>query len=111
MMSDEEISKIKEHIEIHAEREPRAIKITATLRKAVSELERIAELEKENEELRKVAEYQQATSMNRYFRNKALDENLIIAKSLIRRLIDRCCRNGAAGRLTADAEQFLREVM
>ena len=79
------------------------------LRKVTAQ--RTAELEKENEELRKVAEHQQTTSMDRYFRSKALDENLITAKSLIRKLIDSCCAYGATGRTTADAEQFLREAM
>ena len=51
-MTEEEIEKIKEHIEIHAKQERRAIIITAILRKAVNELEHIAELEKENAELK-----------------------------------------------------------
>lgn len=50
-MTDEEISKIKEHIEIHARQERRAIRISEILWKAVDELERITELEKENTEL------------------------------------------------------------
>ena len=44
-MTKDEISKIKEHIEIHSRREPRAIKITEIMWKAVDELERIAEQE------------------------------------------------------------------
>lgn len=47
-MTKDEISKIKEHIEIHFRREPRAVKITEILWRAVGELEHIAELEKEN---------------------------------------------------------------
>ena len=50
-MTKDEILRIKEHIEIHARREPRAIKITEIMWKAVGELERIAELEKKNERL------------------------------------------------------------
>ena len=38
-MTDEEIEKIKEHIEIHARKEPYAIKITEIMRRAVKELE------------------------------------------------------------------------
>lgn len=38
-MTKEEISRIKEHIETHARREPHAIKITEIMRKAVAELE------------------------------------------------------------------------
>lgn len=55
-MTKEEISKIKEHIEIHARREPRAVKITEILWRAVGELEHIAELEKENTGLKLMLE-------------------------------------------------------
>lgn len=51
-MTKEEIQKIKEHIEIHARREPRAIKITQILWKAVEELEATKELQKETAELK-----------------------------------------------------------
>lgn len=51
-MTKDEILKIKEHIEIHARRELRAIKITEILWKAVDELEHISELEQENAELK-----------------------------------------------------------
>lgn len=51
-MTKDEISKIKEHIEIHARREPRAVKITEIMRKAVDELERIAELESQIEKMK-----------------------------------------------------------
>lgn len=51
-MTKEEIFKIKEHIEIHARREPYAIKITEIMWKAVAELEHIEDLEKENAELK-----------------------------------------------------------
>jgi hypothetical protein len=51
-MTKDEISKIKEHIEIHARKEPHAVEITKTLRKAVAELEYLAELEKAYFELR-----------------------------------------------------------
>ena len=51
-MTKEEIFKIKEHIEIHARREPYAIKITEIMWKAVVELEHLAELEQENAELK-----------------------------------------------------------
>lgn len=44
-MTEEEIARIKEHIEIHARRERGAVIITEILRKAVAELEHIAELE------------------------------------------------------------------
>lgn len=47
-MTKDEILKIKEHIEIHARREPWAVKITEILWKAVAELEHTTELEKEN---------------------------------------------------------------
>lgn len=56
-MDKNEISKIKEHIEIHARRERGAVKITEILWKAVNELEHIADLEKENEELKAKVSY------------------------------------------------------
>lgn len=56
-MNKDEISKIKEHIEIHARRERGNIKITEILWKAVDELEHIADLEKENEQLKAQVSY------------------------------------------------------
>lgn len=56
-MTKDEISKIKEHIEIHARRECGAVKITEILWKAVDELEHIADLEKENEQLKAQVSY------------------------------------------------------
>ena len=46
-MTEDELRMIKEHIEIHARREPRAIKITQILWKAVEELEATKELQEE----------------------------------------------------------------
>lgn len=51
-MTEEEIQKIKEHIEIHARREPGAVKITRILWKAVEELEATNELQEEIAELK-----------------------------------------------------------
>lgn len=51
-MTKEELAKIREHIEIHSRKESHAIKITQIMKKALAELERIAELEKENAELK-----------------------------------------------------------
>ena len=51
-MIAEEISKIKEHIKIHARQEHRAYKISEIMWKAVKELEQAAELEKEKTERR-----------------------------------------------------------
>lgn len=56
-MTKDEISKIKKHIEIHARRERAAVKITEILWKAVDELEYIADLGKENEELKAKVSY------------------------------------------------------
>ena len=50
-LTEDELVLIKEHIEVHARRELRAVKITEVLRKAVKELERIKELERSNENL------------------------------------------------------------
>lgn len=55
-----------------------------------SAVERIAELEKENAELRNIAEFQQSSNMNRYFENKKLkDENT----GLKEKLNMRSCQN------------------
>ena len=108
-MTKDEILQIKEHIEIHAKREPRAIKITEIMWKAVSELERIAkleqhisemekgtysccaevekdnrlaELEKENAELKSIADFQQSSDMDRYFQLKKSKEQLTKAKEM-----------------------------
>lgn len=51
-MTKEELAKIREHIEIHSRKESHAIRITQIMKKALAELERIAELEKENAELK-----------------------------------------------------------
>lgn len=51
-MTKDEISKIKEHIQIHARRERRAVMITEISWKAVDELEHITDIEKENEQLK-----------------------------------------------------------
>jgi len=74
-------------------------------------VQRTAELEKSNTELVAEVKHYQSISTKWHFRYKALDENLVIAKSLIRRLIDSCCACGATGKATADAEQFLQEAM
>ena len=42
---------------------------------------RIAELEKENAELRRVAEFQQSSNMNRHFENKKLKEGLAVGST------------------------------
>jgi hypothetical protein len=88
-MTKEEILKIKEHIEIHAKREPRAIKITEIMRKAVDELERIAELEKENTELKE--NYRKRgdiiTSLERQLRLNIHSDQLTKAKEIITNLV------------------------
>lgn len=51
-MTKDEISRIKNHIEIHARRESRAIIITEILWKVVDELEHITDIEQKNEQLK-----------------------------------------------------------
>lgn len=82
-MTDFEIKKIKEHIEIHAKREPRAVYITEILRKAVAELECNSEIEKEKVELANeltkmtnVASFQQSANMNRWSEIKELKRQI-----------------------------------
>ena len=43
---------------------------------------RIAELEKENAELRKIAEFQQSSNMSRHFENKKIKEGLAVGSIL-----------------------------
>lgn len=74
---------------------------------------RVTELEAENEELRKVAEHQQATNIDRYFRNKALSAQFTRAQELVERLLCAyytCHEPGAANSITIDAERFLKEA-
>lgn len=79
-MTAEEISRINEHIEMHARREPASVKITEILHRAVAELERIAELEKENAELKVAVDFQTSCNMSRYFQLNKLKEQLAKAK-------------------------------
>ena len=118
-MTKDEISKIKEYIEIHARRESRAIRITEIMRKAVDELERIAELEKENAELT-------SSNMDRYFQNllqifrlKRSKQQLTKAKEIITNLVkfdtsykddeEFQRKNELYDKILEEAEQFLKE--
>ena len=47
----------------------------------INALERITELEKENAELKKVAEFQQSSNMSRHFENKKLKEVLAVGST------------------------------
>lgn len=120
-MTPEEISKIKEHIEIHARNEfPHAIKITEILLKAVDELEHIAELEKENAELSKqllaVSEQLRFAKDMPYsavkkFAEERTQEQLTKAKKLIKNIIHVTWGEGWNYSLgwKVKAEQFLKE--
>ena len=52
--------------------------VCTTMGELIITLKGIAELEKENAELRKVAEFQQSSNMNRHFENKKLKEGLAV---------------------------------
>lgn len=47
----------------------------------------LAELEKENAELRAIAENQQSSNMERYFKNKELEKENVKAKEIIKECI------------------------
>lgn len=103
-MNKDEISKIKEHIEIHARRERGAVKITKILWKAVDELEHIADLEKENEQLKARVSY--------------LEDNLRVARKDRERLqedvakgIEEFIKNKPATSLHLLANKELREEL
>jgi len=74
---------------------------------------RVTELETEIEELRKVAEHQQATSMSRYFRNKALTAQFTRARELLKDflLIAKVEQLRDRYETVSEAEQFLGEAM
>ena len=85
-MTEEEIQKIKEHIEVHAGREPRAVKITQILRKAVVELEkgvRMSKLKKMMRELRINRRY--ARSLLHEFKQLESLQKRKLREALVRR--------------------------
>lgn len=102
-MTEDEIVKIKEHIETHARLEPRAIHITEIMRRAVVELEHIAELKEQNE-----ATENGAKKYAQYFFET--NEQLTKAKKIIRDLLG-CLYSVEYDRVSdlEDAEQFLKE--
>ena len=73
----------------------------------------VAKLEKENAELRNIAEFQQSSDMNRYFENKKYVGQLTKAKELIEELSSSLSVVGECGEeeceLLNRAEQFLKE--
>lgn len=93
-MNKEEIAKIKEHIEIHARLEPRAIHITEIMRRAVVELEHIAELEKENAELKTDNDARKfAMAMSEKVEKQLREENSKLKKQLENRNCSNCRRS------------------
>lgn len=76
----EELAKIKEHIEIHARLEPRAVHITEIMRRAVDELEHIADLEETNRLLKEQLSL-------RY----DLEDKIQVLEEQIKKM--RCCSN------------------
>lgn len=93
-MTKEDLAKIREHIEIHSRKESHAIKITQIMKKALAELERIEELEKENAELNiknKNAESKinklEEDNYNLNCNLKAITDKLTKAKEVIRQIV------------------------
>ena len=111
-MTKDEISKIKEHIEIHARKEPHAIKITKTLRKAVAELEYLAELEKAYSELLEQCANFGAALNTEYAIEEQLKAKLVEAKEIIENIIRTTWGEGWNYSLDwkIKAEQFLEET-
>lgn len=111
-MTKDEISKIKEHIEIHARKEPHAIKITKILRKAVAELEYLAELEKEYTELQEQCANLGAALSTEYAIEEQLKVKLVEAKEIIENIIRTTWGEGWNYSLDwkVKAEQFLKET-
>lgn len=81
---------------------------------------RIAELEKENAELKAIADFQTSSNMDRYFQLKRSKEQLTKAKEVITNLVkfdvsykddEECQRkNELYDKMWEEAEQFLSEV-
>lgn len=93
-MNKEEIAKIKEHIEIHARLEPRAIHITEIMRRAVVELEHIVKLEKENAELKADNDARKfAMTMSEKVEKQLREENAKLKKQLENRSCSNCRRS------------------
>ena len=111
-MTKDEISKIKEHIEIHARKEPHAIKITKILRKAVAELEYLAELEKEYTELQEQYANFGAALNTEYAIEEQLKVKLVEAKEIIENIVRVTWGEGWNYSLDwkVKAEQFLKET-
>lgn len=111
-MTKDEISKIKEHIEIHARKEPHAIKITKILRKAVAELEYLAELEKEYTKLLEQCTNLGAALNTKYAIEEQLKAKLVEAKEIIKNIIRVTWGEGWSYSLDwkVKAENFLKEI-
>ena len=81
---------------------------------------RITELEKENAELKSIADFQTSSNMDRYFQLKRSKEQLTKAKEVITNLVkfdvsykddEECQRkNELYDKMWEEAEQFLSEV-
>ena len=110
-MTKDEILKIKEHIEIHARKEPHAIKITKILRKAVAELEYLAELEKEYTKLLEQCTNLGAALSTEYAIEERLKAKLVEAKEIIENIIRTTWGEGWNYSLDwkVKAEQFLSD--
>ena len=110
-MTKDEILKIKEHIEIHARKEPHAIKITKILRKAVAELEYLAELEKEYTKLLEQCTNFGAAFSTEYAIEEQLKAKLVEAKEIIKNIIRATWGEGWNYSLDwkVKAEQFLSD--
>lgn len=111
-MTKDEISKIKEHIEIHARKEPHAVKITKTLRKAVDELEHIAELKAEIQNLGGIKLAQETALSTEYAIEEQLKAKLVEAKEIIKNIIRATWGEGWNYSLDwkIKAENFLKEI-
>jgi hypothetical protein len=72
---------------------------------------RIADLEKENAELKEIADFQTSSNMDRYFQLKRSKEQLTKAKELIEKLLNAFASNDFFEEeeldAMAEAEQFL----
>ena len=107
-MTEDELQKIKKHIEIHARRELGAIKITQILWKAVEELEAAKKLQEENAELKEKLKPENCLKLlakEGYI--KFTSDQLTKAKEIIKDLLSLCEGENDSKLVFTRAEQFL----
>lgn len=104
-MTGEELCRIKEHIEIHAKREPRAVRITQILRKAVKELETTKELQEKIDVLN--LQVSELIEQRQYWKDSSFDwRHKFFKKGLVKRLVKKDRKLNRAKRIIKEYMRF-----